>query len=256
MIKILVLLFFTNMAIGLLSCEAQNEYLKSGVVIHGYRRIDLKTNEVSIPEYHRDWKVWYMDSLIVQEAGHVHINEDTNGVETWYSDVLYYTFIDLRTRSFYRYSSFSDTATMIKCCYTQADSVPVGGGWDFYYHPAPKKVINTLPMPDTIINNKVYKRACSSVNPSEGSSSESEVRKIYYFDCSRKNSMFTIDYNISKLADHCPLVRIDYLPYKGGSKYMNISFIDFMADSLTGNEIKVFNAWKKNMKEKPVKKAM
>lgn len=253
MIKILVLLFFTNMAIGLLSCEAQNEYLKSGVVIHGYRQIDLKTNEVSIPEYHRDWKVWYMDCLIIQEAGLVHINEDTNSIETWYSDVLYYTFIDLRTRSFYRYSSFSDTATMIKCCYTQADSVPVGGGWNFYYHPAPKKVINTLPMSDTIIDNKVYKRAFSSPNSSEDSSSEREVRKIYYFDCSRENSMFTINYNISKLFDNCPLVRIEYLPNKSEDNFMAISFVEFLADTLTENEIKVFNVWKEKSKKFPLR---
>lgn len=256
MFKILTILFFVNIINAFPSCEAQNEYLKSGVVIHGYRQIDLKTNEVSIPKYERDWKVWYMDSLIIQEAVRVNINEDAYGVETWYSDVLYYTFIDLRTRSFYRYSSFSDTATMIKCCYTQADSVPVGGGWNFYYHPAPKKIMNKLPMSDTIIDNKVYKRACSSPSSSEGNSPENEVRKIYYFDCSRKNSMFTINYNISKLFDNCPLVRIDYLPDKSGDNFMAMTFIDFLADSLTENEVKVFNAWKKNMKEKPVKKAM
>ncbi|HET9433559.1 MAG TPA: hypothetical protein VFO37_07365, partial [Chitinophagaceae bacterium] len=59
------------------------------------------------------------------------------------------------------------------------------------------------------------------------------------------------DENLAKKLG-CPVVRIDHLP---SPEYpMPISSeIHFLRDSLTKEEIKIFEAWKKNMKKNPIK---
>lgn len=110
---------------GVVGCKWGGHIHYQGVVTRGYRMVDTNTNTTVIPKYTRDWKVWYCDSIVIQEAAIVYINEDAQGVETWSSGVDYYTYIDLRSRTYFRYSSLSDTARIIKCCYTQPDSVDV-----------------------------------------------------------------------------------------------------------------------------------
>ena len=244
-----VLLFLCSVAIA--SCEVQRKCNSCGIVTHGFRDYNLSSHDLTLPQYQRDWKVWYWDSCVIQEAATVYINEDANNIETWHTGVQYYTYIDLRSRSFYRYSSFSDTARMIKCCYTQADSTEVGGGWNFYYHPAPQKKKEISFIADTIIEGVSYKRAIDVKN-NHNSFEESKFSRTLYFDCSRKGSMFTIDYNLSQIAN-CPLVRIDYFPNDKKEDLMPMSLIEFVSDSLSKSEIDVFKAWKKNAEKFPVK---
>ncbi|ANE51860.1 hypothetical protein SY85_16540 [Flavisolibacter tropicus] len=95
------------------------------------RYYDSLTNSYKLTDKHRDLKVWYKDSLIIQEAQTVNIETDINGIEKSEVTVDHYTFIDLRSRSFYIYNTFKADAPLIKK-FAQSDTESVGGGWNFY----------------------------------------------------------------------------------------------------------------------------
>ena len=99
-----------------------------------------------------DWperKLWYKDSLVIQELTGINLEENQQGKFTRQAVINGYLFIDLRSKSFYEYRSFSDTAKLQKK-YTQPDSVAIEGGWNFYY--AKNFVADTYsPLSDTII---------------------------------------------------------------------------------------------------------
>jgi len=104
-----------------------------------------------------EFRIWYKDSLSIQEVKMLRIKTDTANKQTTEQVVTHYIFIDPRTQSFYYYSIFSDTAKPI-LQYTGLDSFTVHGGWNFYternidYKGSPK------PLTDTIINQINYKR--------------------------------------------------------------------------------------------------
>ncbi len=85
----------------------------------------------------KDIKVWYKDSLVILQSLLINI-ENENGIRKSNVVVDHYIFLDLKTRSFYEYKNFSDTAKFTKK-YTQPDSVLIPSCWSFYKY---NKTIN------------------------------------------------------------------------------------------------------------------
>lgn len=189
-------------------------------------------------------KIWFKDSLIVEESIGIYSNTDTSGVEKRWTGVLGYFFIDLQTRSFYEFGSFSDTATLRRK-YTQPDSVGIIGGWNFYY-PRSIRVQSYQPLRDTIIEGIEYKR----MNLLQSLRVNQSVSTIGYFRCDKKGTIFQFDKTFSDKIG-CPLVRVDETLVQKGSLSRRINFL---RNSLTPQEFKVFAAWEKFAKENPVLK--
>lgn len=180
---------------------------------------------------------------------------DSANIHKWRVDTLFYTFLDLKARNYFRYSSFSDTAKMIQCCYTTTDSLGIECGWDFFYKPSITKKPEIIFLKDTVLNGITYKRAMSFRNKTLPDKTViSEPNQLYYFHTTRKDPTFTLNHFLTKLTG-CPVVRTDFFDT---FKSNNVSFrwitrIQFEADSLTTFEKKVFRKWIENAKQNPVK---
>ena len=191
-----------------------------------------------------DNAIYFRDSLIIQGARESNIINDGLGGRSISTYFYQYTFVDLKTRSFYDYSSFSDTAKLLRK-YWQPDSLQ-GVVWNFYYNPYFEVVDNNYPLSDTTINKKKYKRfTWQQIYPDK----KDTLVRIVYADCSKK-TMFQYFKNFSEKIG-CPVIRIDQMgliPRKYLMKYE----IKFDADTLTPYQHKVFDAWEKYAKEHPV----
>ncbi|HMH23009.1 MAG TPA: hypothetical protein VK563_14580 [Puia sp.] len=202
---------------------------------------------ISQPLWGPDLRIWYMDSFVIEEIKGISIFVDPKGIETRKLSTEFYTFIDLRSKSFYDYKTFSDTARIIKK-YTQPDSVAVFGGWNFY---APHSFHITEPigkLADTIIKNISYKRV-RLVNTIESKTGPWKQITICYLLCGKK-TLVRIDNQLSAKMG-CPIVRYDIQPTPQDRASLSTE-IEFTANTLNPEELKVFNAWEKNMKLNPV----
>jgi len=104
---------FFVFAIYDLSCSSAKPCKNCGSVLLKHRMLNPKTDEFVLPAYECDRKGWYLDSLVIGEGVHVDIENDKTGNSIWKTYVGEYTFIDLRTRSYYEYLTFSDTAKIV-----------------------------------------------------------------------------------------------------------------------------------------------
>ena len=235
----------------ILSCSSSKPISHCEVVISCLKFYDPKLNDyVKNNLYWPDTKIWYKDSMVIEQIPGLYMNTDTNGIETRWVKTEYYTFIDLRTKSFYDYSSFSDTAGLIKK-YIQADSTPVSGGWNFYAQRDWPGQLTPVSLSDTLIDNIVYKRIQVIKEPD----STQQNKKIWigYLNCDRKNTLFMFDKSLSKTTG-CPIVRFDEQPLPEFVFRPVSAQIEFISDTLSNDELKVFNAWEKNAKNNPVSK--
>ena len=231
------------------SCCIQKRNTNGGSVLQKRRLYDYSKKNFELPPYNKDRKLWYKDSLIIAELFRIDIEEDNNGHETWKAVIYGYTFIDLRTKSFYDYTTFSDTARIVDK-YTQPDTGRVKGGWNFFDNRPVIYPENLETLPDTVIENISYKRVKSSRVFKTGQVDEN-VFQVGYFRYDKKNSFFFLDKPLSKQIGY-PMVRVDHLTPSRQTWIM--TEIEFLPDQLTKEEIKVFDAWQKNAKNNPVHK--
>lgn len=209
--------------------------------------LDKNINKFISPNYTKDRKFWSLDSMIIAEGQLINIKEDEVGKESWSVEVNKYTFIDLRSRSFYEYTTFTDTAKIIDK-FSQPDTGRVKGGWGFFSTQSAIQLENMTIVPDTIIKNIVYKRV-KSFRMIQGASGTQKELQFGYFRCDKKNSIYKLDNPLSKKMG-CPVVRIEkfYPELKSGIAYE----IEFLPDKLTPEKVKIFATWKKNAKNNPV----
>lgn len=235
----------------LTSCYVQRRE-NSGVVLITTKFYDTAIKDyITIRDYGPPQKVWYRDSFAIEEVVGISIKEDSLGYQTRTIAVSYYTFMDLRTRAFYRYASFSDTAAIIKK-YVGPDSTGVDGPWNFYIRHGEFFDDSREKPLDTVINDITYKRITGYriYKAPEYPEDSIKVFQIGYLRCDKKETMFRFTRAFEKKAD-CPLVRVDDIisPMLYG---IHSDQIDFVADKLNSDELKVFDKWQKNAKESPV----
>jgi len=234
--------------IFIVSCTSQNKFTKAGVIHVTTKFYDKLTQQYTIETIFPDMKLWYNKELFIEEIKTVETYRDTNGVATRKTPVAYYLFIDRNSKSFYHYSSFSDTARIIdKYILPDTAMIKGMGGWAFY-RGSGISVAGTLEtLTDTIIEKIVYKRTQVPVI-----SNGFQVTIIAYQRCDRIGSVLQLDENLGKKL-RCPVTRMDYLPSSVDPMPIS-SEINYLRDSLTKEEIRIFDAWEKNMKRHPVSK--
>jgi hypothetical protein len=238
----------------LAGCTSQKTINSCGVVVHSTRIQQFGSEVIEYPELSADTRTWYLKNYIIQAIPLIR-TFDSATVHKWRVDTLYYTFLDLTTKNYFRYSSFSDTAKMIQCCYTTTDSLGFDGGWDFFYKPAIKQKLETFSLTDTIISKVSYKRVVSFRNRTlPDGKTVSEPAKVFYLNTFIKDSMFTLNHHLSSELGH-PVTRIEQFDQfkESGVKFKWIHTITFEARSLTSFEKKVFARWIENARKNPVK---
>jgi hypothetical protein len=236
-----------------ISCTGQRKCNNCGMIKYSMKNYNPRIHDYIMDEtFWQNPRIWYKDSLAIEEIKQMSTDEDPFGNETKTVSIRHFTFIDIKTRSLYDYTSFSDTAKLIRK-YTQSDSIPVPGGWTFY---GEAKELSGFEPPenlsDTMIDNVLYKRVkLIYINPT----SQEKIREesIAYFRCDIKNIMFSLVKNISK-KNGCPCVRKDQIPTSLKNPVAVSLQIEFVANKLTPEELKVFDAWEKNAKKNPVQK--
>lgn len=204
----------------------------------------IKKSEV-LPAF----RIWYRDSTIIEEIKRTHHNTDTNGITKMKTFLDHYTFIDLKTGSYYDYFSFSDTAIILKK-YSRYDKKEILG-MNFYDYVGTKFTRPIETMTDTIIKQILYKRHKLFIQ-SPQPDNPAEVGIITYSRCDKAGTLFDYGRSMGKV-QACPITRMDYMPTKE-SPYLLSFETEFLSSQLTPKEIKVFDAWEKNAKNNPVHK--
>ena len=245
-----VILFSAFLLSTLYSCFSVKKYEKN--ISEGHisfiEKLYIEKEEVPLKYAAGGLQVWYKDSNIIYEITNLY-SKSVDDVEVEFGVKLKnYTFLDLRTMIFYDYNSLSDTATLIRC-YTLPDSEYVA--WNFYYS---KRFLqsynNFLSLPDTNINNITYKRLLKSHtydNNYDSTQSSFTVVYTYFMQCNRKGSIFHIDRTFDDTINICPATRLD-IYYVGKENKVTSGQIEFISDTLSKDESKVFKKWIENAK--------
>lgn len=222
------------------SCSSSSQVMNSGVVIHKTFFYN-KEGDTTFSHY---MKIWYKDSLFIEEIRGVNTVTDASGKTTVTYPLLFCRFIDTRNKVLYDYKTFSDTARVFHKA-ALPDSLMLDAGWSFYSAKYP--VISGSPesLSDTTIDNVTYKRKKFNFD----SDNAAERFIIGFFRCDRE-SIFSIEKKYSN-SINCLLVKMfDYktdAPAPFASKE-----IEFASETLTEAELMVFDAWEKNVKQNPV----
>lgn len=216
---------------------------RMGSCLTTVKELDTTTGKYVESEIFLGTKFWYFDSTVVQEVKRTSINTDTNSQTKISHYVHHYKYVDLRNEMFYNYSSFSDTARLLRK-YQKTDPEAVEG-WN-YFGSGIQFTKPSQTLGDTLMDGIIYNRFrthCSWKN----NDSLAERDAIEYSVCYKANPILQFQ-KIPDVENNCPIVRIDWL--KPGSDLISISFeLKFISDTLTDEQLKVFATWKKNAKE-------
>lgn len=236
----------------ILSCKAQPPVASGGLVIvqSAFYRPETK----SFVRSETDWpdiRTWYKDSMVIEGFSKIMGHTSADGNYRRWIEPNGYTFIDLCTKSFYHYKTFTDTAKLV-AKWEQNDSAAFykyGGIWRFYNEKSPRTmtpVREPTPLADTLIGGVLYKRLTFPIANGRGG----EAWRTAYFRCDKKETMFRFEKVLSKRVG-CPMTRFEGPP-EGETQFALSDEIKFVREHLTAEEMKVFAAWEKNAKENPV----
>lgn len=232
------------------SCQEKQPYVASGFVIDKFFFRDPKTKVYALSETDMpSTKTWYKDSLVVQELLGIRGLSSEDGSYRRWLELIGYTFIDLRKGWFYHYKTFTDMAALV-AKWEQNDSASFlkhGGGWRFYREKNLTLAAPPRPLSDTVRNGITYKRQTFPIVTRNGGRSW----MIGYFRCDKKGTLFQYDRALSRQMG-CPMTRIESV-YQKDEPFGAASDIEFVRESLTPEEMKVFAAWEENAMKNPVK---
>lgn len=249
-VRTFFLIQMTALSISINSCTGQKSCTKCGIIVSKMKFMTPSQYEyTSVPTYGKDQKIWYKDSMVIEEIKYLYIRQVNNDQEERKEVVDHYTFIQLPTRSFYNYATLTDTAKILKK-YTQPDSEAVFSGWNFYRYWDTQISEPLQNLPDTTINKIIYKRV-KMINTINSEKGKWRHIKIGYFRCDKRGTIFQYDKRLSEKIG-CPMVMYHDLP-DPHNKYSSLYQIEFVTDTLTPEELKVFAAWERNAKRNPVK---
>lgn len=221
--------------------------IKSGIISYHKTIFDTSTNKFEDRDLIPPTRICYKDSIIIQPSFSIEFL-DYNGYEKGKTNIDHYSYIDLKTRAVYDYSSFSDTAKFIKK-YILPDSVNLSGGWSFWRKGLSFFSDSSHSLPDTIINQVSYQRVINKRVYADSIKGNTTYINLGYIRCDKKQMLFHIDRTYDDSHD-CPIVRFEYMVT--GYPWMKYE-IEFVKESLSKEEMKVFATWEKYAKNNPVK---
>ena len=241
--------------LSLFSCKTSKQNSKTqftGLVVRKVRDFDVVTQKyISNPQMN-DRYVWYKDSIVLQDL-FIHSSvqyENEPSIDSFVK--MGYLYHDLRNGWCYKYKTFSDTATLIEK-FISNDTAYIYGSWDFLKtQKSIVKTENIKQITDTTINSVLYKRYRSVGVGILDNKEKIDYIHISYVRCDKKQKFFLLDKKFSDSIG-CNLVMHENI-YPNSRIPSGILQIDFVRDSLTQQELKVFAAWEKYAKEHPLSK--
>ncbi len=221
-------------------CVSSEKLKNCGSVKLKLRLIEKKTGqEIPVPFY-EDFHFFFLDSMIICEQIALNVRTDENNNETKERVIKGYTFIDLPSKTYTTYKTFSDTSSYIKH-YKQPDTGRVEGGWNFISTPDPDSVIG--PPVDTVINGIAFcKYLCKK---------SSSNQEIFSFIFVKKKPTtiplyFTFRHEFTRSLGS-PVTRVENIVEK--DSYNLSSEYVLLKNTLTKEELSVFTRWKKNLRK-------
>ncbi len=224
------------------ACKTNNNstsYLKGcGTVENVLLQVISGLTSLQKPELEIKSKIWFKDSFAIEEILSIK-TEINNNIEKTEFIKEYYRFNNLRTRMIYLFKHFSDTAVCYKK-YSFDAGIEVEAGWGFNFER--KLEYDGIPkiMNDTIIYGVTYKRLLLTIK-----NKNSSPYNICYFRCDKNIYPFNLNIPLSEKVGY-PLVKIQYMDSTLENTAL-IAEVKFTADTLSPQEINVFQAWEKNI---------
>lgn len=227
------------------SGAAQQNCTNCGVALRGVRLYKPERNAYILPVYERDTKYFFYDSTMIFERHAISFKYDAQNRETWRRDVIGYTFVDFRTRKFYDYRHFSDTARVMRL--TPRIRENHGFYTEGYFGGKLRMLEKPVPLLDTVLNGV----KCSRLRGIFTKNGDTTLIETMYYVPEAERSMA---YDGKTMVDgkKYSVIRTDDFDVASGLKTYN--FMDIVSRNLTKQELKVFAAWKRNAKANPVKR--
>ncbi len=210
---------------------------------------------ISSPENSPDTKMWFKDSMAIVESIGAIIEIDEKGHETREMKLANYTFVNLKTKSYYQYHSFTDTATIEKkfTPFNKDRLLIHTLMWNFFNHEIENTSEREMEINDTTINQVTFKRKQFIHSIHSGNENWKETT-IAFYRCDKAGTIFRYGDNYSKQME-CPMVKVQFIPLPPlPMSSSTLSEIVYISDTLTAQELKVFDAWEKNEKKYPIRK--
>lgn len=182
------------------------------------------------------FRILYLNNQSIQEVPQLNIIEDSLGKRN-FTKILHFGYLNTDENVCFNYVNFSDTARVIQY-YNNIDSIGNGGGWNFYSN---KKFQydNLSELNDTLIDNVNYKRI--QLNKIVGVSPIS----FHVFIRCDKSKVPVSFFKLLSTQIGCPIARVD--TYKGG-RIITSSEIQYISDTLSKKQLRVFEKWESNVK--------
>ena len=232
----------------LYACVSQktNKLVEGKIVHYSTIFFDSVNNEFTTKDNNYHSTYLYKDSCSIEQVTGIHFFRDTDKIYREWQDTLFYRFVDLSKGCCYHYHNLSDTAKpFVKYSVNDTSSVSKIG-W-MYYKEIPQQYLvhHYYYIADTMMEQINYQRIVDTFSGSyEG--------KLYHFQhtgymrCDKKEVILEIDKPLNRKLG-CPVVRIDMRTLN--TMYGISTRIEFLSDTLTTLERKIFAAWEKNARE-------
>ena len=203
-------------------------------------------DEYGNPTFTDVLRIWYKDSAVIEEIHR--INTVTVGDSTTVTyPLILCRYIHLRTKTYYDYKTFSDTAKIFNKA-VLPDSQMRDYGWSFYSD----KVLRIKGIPeslsDTVIDNITYKRVKFSFERHD----PKKHFVVGYLRCDGRGELFSMEKQYSR-ERNCTMVKFFDFEY-GREKPYASQEIEFVSDTLTKEEVKIFDVWEQNARQNPINK--
>ena len=193
--------------------------------------------------FHSPMMIWYQDSAVIEEVVRIETSTDTASKTTVSYPVEVYKYFDLAHRNWFDYRTFTDTSRIVRSGILP-DSLVRGTdwrGWAFYTNSVPMKGEPEV-LADTIIRGTKYMRVkFSKLNRPSG------YYSIGYLRYDNKGKLFSLNKNFSSKVN-CTMTRYDEFKETGLAPFATTE-LEFLSDTLSANELRVFQAWKENAKK-------
>ena len=222
--------------------QADSTQAFTGVVEFSIKLVNPKAPVNSRPVWSVPVKIWYRDSLAIEEVATLQSFTDSKNNTKTTIAVKNYRFVDLKKRLIYVYDNFSDTATMLKRYSFTDTTVETVGGWQFNTKKDSDYVGEPEKIADTTIDGQIYKRLKLTRRLTGV-----DFYSTLFFNCNARRSPFLFYPALSKQIG-CPAVKF-LSEYPNHGKLSTIEEIKFLRSEFTPVELRVFQSWAKNISE-------
>jgi len=253
--NIFLVCIFLFVAVGCAQVKTEANSEASGV-IEKVTQFYTTDNNISIPTWGPGMaeRTWYKNQMTIKTVKGFY-STTTNKQTTTTYPVHCYLFKYKPTGMMYEYRNFSDTALALQK-FKSTDSVNlVSEKFIAHYEDEPtpeRKVVKEEKLQDTLIENGEYKRRFIHLKDLAGKSHYF----ITYARCDEKYRFlksFKLDLKSGEKVG-CPVTKYYAISSPENKLPLFSQEIIFLADSLTKEEEKVFDAWEKRAKEDALNK--